>query len=1618
MGDGTLLAGLVELARQLAALLWALIAVGFDYARKIGPLSGAMLLGVACIAGVGTAMLMQARLVRRLRAGKDAEVSMVGQELLFTIPGMILYLLALPFILIGDAIQSAQQRRKARKEAAAKADAEASDKPDGAAATSGAASAAPARESAPPAKEVERPPALVATIGPTFTLAALFVAVLYVGGVALEPLLRRQIGASPGSPVWEILILGGRPELQWYVPLMRYPWLGAVVTGAFWFELWWWSGRILRVGLSDWLGKNLAAQADDPSVLPWWRKLFGAPELHEADETYRRWAKYPPLVAALLIAFAWLNIEGDPYRVSPSMFALTLICWTSWVIHLRLRGVRELEQPEEQAAPVQTVAARGWPDVLEELKQRHQIKEPISFMPPRPVEALPMSRADLQAEGVITPLLLELVPGGRLTHMQHVLLRTLSMQAYVHTDPPTPRDALELGAAGRGALEDRTGMRHRNQIVLAPEGSGKSTLAMLAACNTAIVHTRCALIITRDNERADATWSSIRAALEPSTLRWNVRVRRVGGDLVSDLSQGILPEIIVCSLYQLVVNVLDEAPHYAPFLESLGLLIIDDVESFCGPVEAHAQLSLRRLLLRVRELSGAADEAALPPVLALGADSMQDTAAWARGLLGVDAVSRMFNYSSEEASQREASAMAAAGVSVGGGEEVEGKKPADKAAAGPVHHLYRLNDLRDADDMPLDARRVVESCERLSVPWHYRPCGDASRLLGRQRLNLRDEPRCYVPTAEHAAVVLLEGTVTEVRREIARLSRAGAQFEPIKQVAGGEQADAVGAAPAAPAAPAASGASVPIAFITIIDPDEEMALTELNRHSPLAHELVELPRPVVRPATGRVVLEHMAAELTTSWVEVADALDIFGSGAARALSRLADAGMLMTEERVDLHPELQVYQRRVYVRATMRALAGDAHGLGESPDQPLLPPKVSQVELPSGDRLAIRDRSTLALIDEADGTAGPHLYYLGRIFETAQGRFMVVGRAGEGGGDILAEPYLSDGGSSPRRRAAIRHIYREVTAEGLLGPARLAPPVVEPLLMGEFPLALSLGDVSLEVSHIATVRLDAGLGEVRQRTVYDAAAVAAYASGAFETVALGLYPNPAPGLGDAGLVEPPGLGFAEARLIAAAMRAVLPSMLRGAAGAIEVALYMEAARPADDDVLTSAEGFFLYDPHPGGNGAARSLHRDGVELLLRLVRVYLERVLYHDRLRARHDHWGDAQEILAGDVELDAAPPPALPGLRAVRSADAAIDEHAVRSGTMRERDRELRRRALVWLDSRLRPEGSLVGGRVQGQYGSGREVGEGDVWDIGRAWYSKDGAVTELLWSKHRWHLGEEAEAMVDVGFDRRTAAGSLALDVAVEPLLSRVQTMERQLTNGGFAQQGGVIWGTPQAVWSIQKGQDVAVGSDGALVNSQPVRALQAQLGALAMHEYAALAPLAILLRDRSEADAATVEGRHALIRYVSRFVQGIPSTQVVPAALPARSPVFVLLERLGDARGKSLLLAMLLRHCGLEAGIFWSEAEQDALCGVGAWRLEGDGAEAIRTWQSQVRLEEDEALWAEQPARPGDEAGEALLMVPVDPMRQAPPGSARVVDAKKWVFLPLGAAWFKLGVYEEGR
>src|SRR5690606_19034898 len=158
-------------------------------------------------------------------------------------------------------------------------------------------------------------------------------------------------------------------------------------------------------------------------------------------------------------------------------------------------------------------------------------------------------------------------------------------------------------------------------------------------------------------------------------------------------------------------------------------------------------------------------------------------------------------------------------------------------------------------------------------------------------------------------------------------------------------------------------------------------------------------------------------------------------------------------------------------------------------------------------------------------------------------------------------------------------------------------------------------------------------------------------------------------------------------------RAVLPSLIRGASSDLTVELRLHESTPAAEYVLGPTEGIAIYDLHTGGNGAARALYNHGLESLLRLVRLALERVLYHGRLLARYDTWGDPEEVLTRSPATGTA---------------TAFDPH-------RDIDAQRRHEALNWLDSRLRPEdGAALNPRL-GVYGSGSEPGEGDVFDLGR---------------------------------------------------------------------------------------------------------------------------------------------------------------------------------------------------------------------------------------------------------------------------------------------------------------
>ncbi len=1417
----------------------------------------------------------------------------------------------------------------------------------------------PTAPSSPPA-EVPAP-LLVATLGPGFLLTGLTTVVLYLVIRLLDPLLRAQLGLSRGLSAWQYLILGGRPELAWYLPLDRYPFLAGILALALWAVLWSVAGIAVRMVFWRQLGRNLAGAREDPAVLPIWRRWCGAPSLAAPSTSYREWAVWPLACAAPLLAWAWFSLGGDPYRVAPAQTAVTVLLWLSWILHLVLRGRERPAPPAVMATPPAGTLANGWPEVLAHLVSERQMSVPRPWEE-RPVEPLLFSELDPRTAGCLSPLVTDLLPAPRkLTPMQRSVLTRLALQGYVHVDPPLSLDRLTLDDDLREVLEDRSGQRVRHQVVLAREGQGKTTLAMLAAANHALVHTRGTLIVVRSEEGARGLAESFRRIVDLSPLRWNVRVRHPGGDLMNDLSQGIVPDVVVCSLRDLVLTLLDQSETFAPFLRNLGLLVVDDVESFIGPVEVHAQLAFRRLAIRLESLLrlrdyGEKSGASAPQFLILGCDSMQDTGKWARSLCGIDAVVRDFSRLAGEARARETAELAALGIAM----------PPDAGGAGPddgdrsVQHFYRLRDFRIGIEERLGFEELVAACERLAVPWHFRLCGDGRRALGRAPLSLREEPAHYVDSPEDACLLLLAGTWSEVRRESRRLVRAGARFCRARTAGGGERQQ---------------GGGETIAVISQLDPDVEMALTHFDPEFSLSSALDALPRPILRPPTGLAVGPHLTADLLQQWTEVGDVVRVFGTATAPTLRRLAAAGMLLCEQRTDVDDRVNDYVEEVHVRVLARAVerVTPPEEREVDADSPILPGKVAQVEATARELVALRDRTSLAELGVIDSSRAHFVHYPGRIFQDARGTFVVVGRAadtagdGEGAagahpGDVLVEPLLSDEISSPRRRFTIRSLRGESPSR-LLEMAADSFPEPHRVLLGRSPFELALEPVEIRVDHLATYRLGPLYGEVRQRSLADPVTRRWSGDLALTTVALAFVPN-LEIEGDA-----PGLTLAGGRLLAAALRALLPVLYRGAGESAQVAL---VARPAVDtavrgpaDLLRAGEGLYIFDAEPGGNGTARALYRDGLELPLRLCRLLLERVLSHERLRALYDEWGEEADLAAerwGETCDDAA-------------ASA-----------------ELRHQVLAWLDSRLRPEGGNEEWHGTGLPAGDAEAGEGDLFDLGRCWYSRDGALSDLVWARHRWRLPRRGEAMLDVGFDRQTALIARVSDAAAE---------------ADGAEQAAAGRPTGHEVWFLPTG---AVEPESSIVSLSTPEAQDLAAAASRRMTFAidrampALASLGRRLRQASGIDsAADPASRYALARYLAAFVQAIPSGPEIPGRRFV-SPLDCLLRRRGDREAKSLLLAALLRSNGLEAGLL-VEIAGNATLAAAALPDPAPGGESaagilhrLEAWRDALGLPQLPALWS---LLPGEDGTGVCVPLAVDPRTVEP---VSVEHPERWVFLPL--------------
>ncbi len=1053
-------------------------------------------------------------------------------------------------------------------------------------------------------------PLLVATLGPTFFLAGVLTGVTYWLAWVTEPLFARSFNVRPGLSFWQHLLLGQRPEFGWLLPLEDRPLLAVVLCLVFWLAVWWSYGNILRglVYRSD-LQRNLHIERE--TALPLWTSGFGVIDLEKPGRSYQ-WANWLVAVAAVLIVGAWTTLDREQDGISPSALAMGLVVPLSWLVHLHLRGFARRPEAGEAKAKSPEETPPGWPQVIEELGRLHGLQAPKAQFE-RPLSALQLE-TDMREVAAFSPLTAELLletgespesaQEPRLTAMQHKVLESLSLLGFVHLPPPRDDDALILPSSGPEGIEDRSGLSERHQIVLAPEGAGKTTLAMLAAANHALVHARATLIITRSEAQARETFDRIRSAIEPSTVRWNLRLRRVGRDFASDLSQDIIPDIVVASLHQTATNLLDNSEVYAPFLRTVGLVVVDDVESFVGPVEIHAQLAFRRLHLLFRQLANV-DQLGpenVPVMLVLGVDAMKETATWVKSLCGIRAAVRQF----------------AESRATDGDEETQ-------APHGVRQMGFRLRDLRTESGRELTVAEIVAACESYGVPWSYRPCGDGRRHLGRGPLLLQTEPEYDCNSPRDACVFFLEGHWSEVRRELRRLPWAGNE----------------------------SGRDE-IVFLTAVEREEEAACEALQPSfgldrersgeeiSDLAAELATLPLPIVRPPSSLAVQSHLLSDLLQHWIEVKDLVDTFEAPVAHCLRRLKAEGMLLTEERKDVLPELKEYESKVYARALATSVDVEQSGsLTEGVTEYSLYDKVRQVELVSSTAVAVRNRSEHTVLRYVEADSAGLIYYPGRVFEDSRGRFVVVGRAHEGHrfGAIEVEPVLHDDLSAPRRRFDIAELPKESA------PYPLFPP--ELVLLGRDPVTIGLVSVRAKIRPLATYRLDRVTGEIQSRELHGNAICEAFQPRPLTTVALVMRPNPQ----EAPPGSPP-LRFGEARLLAMLLRVLLPLLYRDTREHAEVALRIEEAEqerrdsieihgssstngdskyssPRWDIPLGPHDTLYILDLHQGGNGIARALYREGLELPLRFCRHFLEQSNDFRRLQRLYDHWGDLEEILA-----------------------------------------------------------------------------------------------------------------------------------------------------------------------------------------------------------------------------------------------------------------------------------------------------------------------------------------------------------------------------------------------------
>ncbi|HVH97573.1 MAG TPA: hypothetical protein VM869_02645, partial [Enhygromyxa sp.] len=770
-----------------------------------------------------------------------------------------------------------------------------------------------------------------ATPGPPAVGAALACVLLYTFGRAVDPLLASLLARPEWFPAdrwdavgwfeWKLL---GRPWAWGALPLRDHPGLGIVVHTIVWVALW--TG--LRLVL-DWIWASRLRWSEPTRDLPWYFRWVGSSTTRRADQRFRRWLGRVVTVLLPIHVLAGMRLAESPGALPAPGAWVTggLLLWTT-VFHLLVRGrppaAEKKKEDAESAEPA------------EDPQQQHaaplvRLREAVERLRPGVELETLEQRASTQARraefpAAISPLVREIFED--LTGEQKPWVHQAELLAHLgelwRMEAGPERGEVPILTEERAtsvvrALETST----PHALVLAPEGAGRTTLTLLAALHVFFDRGATSLVIVRDRPAARRYAKTLERALLGSSARWNVLVCTAGQDLSAALIAERTPAIVVADLETCEAEVLCD-PRTDNFLGRLGLIVADDVDGFTGVAEMHLQLCVRRLWALLDRLHEAPYPAAL---LATAGDGASGMDAWAKHVLAVPM--RIF---------------------------------ADDGAPTRAQVLIRRRDLVDGTGTDIPLSLLAEACDAAELPWHLRLAGDGNRTVRRAAFDLGNLRRHHVEDPRAAAIVIVEGTYPDVRREAARLAHAGVALDREQWSAG-----------------------TPVVLVLAPPGDEEMVLHEEAEDAPHRELVASLPRavPLTEP---RVVRQRHFDRAIGREQDLAALRDRFGGRFVdETVAKLGDA----LRRREVLH--IDQASDQVVPRTLLRAVKEGALG------QPIDAACVSD----RGSRAQIVDAGTSEVLLTADRAVVGATYPPGRIFLHPRGRFLLIGD--HDGAELIAE---------------------------------------------------------------------------------------------------------------------------------------------------------------------------------------------------------------------------------------------------------------------------------------------------------------------------------------------------------------------------------------------------------------------------------------------------------------------------------------------------------------------------------------------------------------------------------------------------------------------------------------